>query len=280
MNTKFLTAITTAGLILTCSAARAHDGHGDAPKQEGQTYYGKSALLGDGSVRTYVVVSKEKSEAIKRRPPTEMGIEIPAAVMNSLPAEGKALVIDFPIQAKDTPMQYMMFDWNPQGHEPAGIYDKPHFDFHFYMQDLDDVMDINPGPCAGLDCDDYAKARRPVPAAFTPQGYIDVGSVVPYMGNHLIDPTSPEFNGQAFTRTWLYGAYDGEITFYEPMITKATLTGDPNHCEALKLPREYAESGYYPTKYCTAYDSTASLYRVSIQGFEYRSVPRVRERGR
>ena len=49
-----------------------------------------------------------------------VAIEIPQEVMNSLPAHAEALVIDFPIQARDTPSQYMLLDWNPQGHEPVG----------------------------------------------------------------------------------------------------------------------------------------------------------------
>ena len=32
----------------------------------------------------------------------------------------------------------------------------------------------------------------------------NVDAVVPAMGNHLIDPTSAEFNGKKFTRTWIY----------------------------------------------------------------------------
>ncbi|MGH8662238.1 MAG: hypothetical protein ACREUB_10830 [Burkholderiales bacterium] len=39
------------------------------------------------------------------------------------------------------------------------------------------------------------------------------------MGNHLIDPTSPEFKGKKFTRSWIYGVYGGRVTFYEEMVT-------------------------------------------------------------
>jgi hypothetical protein len=152
--------------------------------------------------------------------------------MDSLPLESGVFILDFPIQARDTPFQYMMFDWNPNGHEPEGIYEQPHFDFHFYIQDLDEVETIEPGPCSGLACENYERAIKPVPPPFLPEGYIDVKSVVPFMGNHLIDPASPEFRGQPFTRTWLYGSYDGRITLYEPMITVDSLTKQPDqvHC--------------------------------------------------
>ncbi len=41
------------------------------------------------------------------------------------------------------------------------------------------------------------------------------------MGAHWVDPTSPEFTGAGFSRTFLYGFWDGHMNFLEPMITKA-----------------------------------------------------------
>jgi hypothetical protein len=62
-------------------------------------------------------------------------------------------------------------------------------------------------------------------------------------------------------------AYDGQITFYEPMITVDSLTKQPDHCTALKLPAAYTDTGYYPTKYCTQFDSDNNVYRVYIKDF-------------
>lgn len=270
--TKIKTTLALTGMLMAGTAVWAHEGHeAEQPQQaaKNQPFWGASAQLGSGTVRTYVRLDKKNENAAKKIP-MELGVEIPESVMNNLPAEPQALIINFPIQAKQMPFQYMMLDWNPKGHEPAGVYDLPHFDFHFYMQDLDEVMDIKPGDCSGLDCADFEKAMKPVPAAFTPEGYINVGSVVPYMGNHLIDPKSPEFNGQKFTSTWLYGAYDGKITFYEPMITKETLTGRPNYCETLKQPEEVSINGFYPKTYCTAYDADQKVYRVYLKDFQRR----------
>ena len=55
--------------------------------------------------------------------------------------------------------------------------------------------------------------------------HIDVGAAVPDMGNHLIDSKSPELvtKGTIFTHTFIFGAYDGHVSFYEPMITRAYL---------------------------------------------------------
>jgi hypothetical protein len=40
------------------------------------------------------------------------------------------------------------------------------------------------------------------------------------MGNHLLDSQSPEMKDSLpFTTTFIYGAYEGELIFWEPMIT-------------------------------------------------------------
>src|SRR4051812_11414811 len=122
-RTIFLAA---AIAIAATAPMHAHEGHeAPAPLQRSPGY---SARLGNGRVSTYVVLSKNKDDKQERKRPVELGIEVPQEVMNSLPAHAEALVIDFPIQARDTPFQYMLLDWNPQGHEPVGIYDLPHFD--------------------------------------------------------------------------------------------------------------------------------------------------------
>jgi hypothetical protein len=64
-------------------------------------------------------------------------------------------------------------------------------------------------------------------------GCLDIGLVAPYIGNHLVDPTAPEFQGT------------------------------PSECTMLKLPEQYAETGYYPTKYCTELDWVKHLQRYS-----------------
>jgi len=268
-NTKVSTLVAAIAFSLA-PAIHAHDG-GSGESPAAMPHYYVAAPLAGGVVTTYV--TRTKADDRKGKKPLQVGIEIPAAVMNNLPSTPVAMAIDLPTSARNTPFQYMMLDWNPNGHEPAGVYDKPHFDFHFYMQDLEDVMDIKPGDCSGLNCDDYAKAMKPLPAEFAPEGYINVGSVVPYMGNHLVDPASPEFNGKLFTRTWLYGTYDGEITFYEPMITRKSLVEDGNQCSSLKLPSAYSKSGYYPTKYCTQYDERQKVYRIFVADFVYRQQP-------
>ena len=227
-----------------------------------KTYYGKPQAFGDGAVVTYVTVDRS-------RVPVALGIEIPAKSLGSLPASAQELIFEFPNEASSTPFRFMDLGWNPQGHPPVGTYTVPHLDVHFYLQTLQERNSIDPGPCEGLDCADYKRAVRDVPAQYVPQDYRNVGAVAPRMGNHLIDPASGEFNHQPFTRTFLYGAYDGKITFYEPMLSLHYLQSQPNEYLDLKLPAAYAQAGYYPTRYSVRYDAAKGVYRIALERFVY-----------
>ncbi|MFG1918829.1 hypothetical protein [Micromonospora sp. NPDC048898] len=177
------------------------------------------------------------------------------------------------------PFKWAMLNWDPRGHAPDQIYGVPHFDLHFYLQEEAEAMAIRTGPCGGMNlinCDDYARGRKPVPPAYLPAGYVDIDAVVPGMGNHLGDPAAPEFNGAPFTHTFLYGAYDGDITFYEPMINKAWFDDlaagrAANSCTPVKLPAAWEVAGWYPTQYCVAYRPNRQDFTVSMTGFVQRS---------
>ena len=98
----------------------------------------------------------------------------------------------------------------------------------------------------------------------------DVEAVAPAMGNHLIDLTGSEFRGVPFTRTWIYGAYEGRVTFYEEMVTLAFLKSLPDACVTFKAPPAVALTGRYPTKSCIRYVKDRSEYTVSLEGFQLR----------
>jgi len=241
-------------------------------QQAPNTFWGQPEKLGAGKIRTFVIVASDVDPATNYHPPLTIGVELDATSLSSLPNVKTMLLTDFPIQAARTPFQFMMIEWNPHGHPPAGIYDKPHFDFHFFIQDRQDALAIRPGSCAGVDCTDYRGAVQAVPTQYVPSGYTDIGLVAPFMGNHLVDLTSPEWNGRPFTRTIFVGAYHGRITFLEPMITLASLTSEPNSCSDLRQPASYANAAYYPLRLCTHYDETTKKYRVYLEKWVYRSL--------
>lgn len=107
--------------------------------------------------------------------------------------------------------------------------------------------------------------KKAVPAKYLQADFKDVDAVVPAMGNHLIDLTGPEFNNQPFTRSWIYGVYDGKVIFYEEMVTRDHILSKPNRCEPIKAPKAFATRGYYPTVSCIRHDAANDIYTVSME---------------
>ncbi|SDS69955.1 hypothetical protein [Microlunatus soli] len=171
---------------------------------------------------------------------------------------------------------YVLNNWNPMGHMPPHVYDLPHFDVHFYLNDNAERLAIRPGPCPALvNCEDYKLGKDLPDDRYVAPDYADLDAVEPAMGNHLIDPTGPEFNGERFTHTFIYGSWDDEITFYEPMITHEWLAGvadgtQQSACYPMKLPDAWQQSGWFPTRYCIRDLDNRDELSVSMEGFVYR----------
>jgi hypothetical protein len=172
----------------------------------------------------------------------------------------------------DMPFKWVLLNWNHQGHIPPGIYDRPHFDVHFVMAPVAEVFAIEAGPCGpeSVRCDQFALGKKPVPVNYLHPDFKDVDAVVPAMGNHLIDLTGDEFHRRPFTRSFIYGVYDGRVIFYEQMVTLAYLLSRPDDCAPIKLPQAYAVAGYYPTLTCTRHDPRTGTYSISMEKFVLR----------
>lgn len=156
-----------------------------------------------------------------------------------------------------TPFQFILLDWNPNGHEPDGIYTLPHFDFHFYLTAPGEVMNYT----------DNAKLNADPNPAYLPANHIG-GAPVPMMGKHWIDLASPELHGQPFTQTFLYGSYDQKIVFYEPMITLDFLKNTTSFERTIPQPAKVQKSGYYPTILRVVNQSGTT--NIILDGFTYR----------
>ncbi|WP_157245810.1 hypothetical protein [Nonomuraea typhae] len=248
--------------------------------------YGRAVPLGGGALRGYTQTDGRR--------PVAMGVTFTPAALRGLPPEmndgeicfdkngdgrverdtecavGHSRVLTLP--KAPAPFRWALVNWNPMGHIPVGVYNVPHFDFHFYIQPLAARNAIRPGPCPILtNCDDYRRAKVPVPARYSHPDFHDVDAVEPGMGNHLVDTAAHEFHGKPFTHTWIYGAYDGKITFYETMITKAWFDARKDGCVPIKRPSAWAEAGWYPTRYCIAHRGNRGDYTVSLTSFVRRS---------
>ncbi len=202
--------------------------------------FGPSVTMGNGSAKSWISLDAQGN-------PTGIGFNMSKGSLDNLPAAmpGTDYMLALPDEATTkTPYQHIMINWNPMGHEPDGIYNVPHFDFHFYIQPMAETMAIPPYmpataakfdnlPVAGSIHSDFAKG---------PGG-------VPGMGAHWSDLTSPEFKGAPFTETFVFGSYDGKVTFWEQMITLAWLKGNPTLDKAIKQPTRFDKASYYPTRY-------------------------------
>jgi hypothetical protein len=194
--------------------------------------------------------------------PQQLAVTITDDALNSVPAESAEEEVEFtvPLHPKATiatPFQFFELDWNPHGHPPAGIYDKPHFDIHTYMVTKDEVMTYT----------DPAKLNAAPADGYLPPHYAG-GQAVPQMGRHWMDVTAPEFNGQPFTQTFIYGTYDGQVKFYEPMITLDFLKNTTSFERTIPQPAKFQKAGYYPTKlHIIKHDG---LTEIVYDGFSYK----------
>jgi hypothetical protein len=173
-------------------------------------------------------------------------------------------------EAAGLPFRWLGLNWNARGHPPAGVYDIPHFDIHFYMVERETITSIRSGPCGEwTDCEDFERARIPVAPRYFPPGYTEVGAVVAQMGNHLLNTASPELATppRRFTHTLMYGAYEGNIIFIEPMITREFLLSRPDMCVPIAQPAEWQKPAYYPTRYCVRYRDNEAVLTISLEGF-------------
>lgn len=260
-------------------------GQAQAYPPQNLTDWGPAKAVGNGTAQTFYVETRSGK-------PVAIGFELSSGALDNLPTAysdgmweykghtccGHETVLDFPASAlQNTAFEWFGLNWNPQGHIPPGIYDVPHFDMHFYTMPYQDRFAIEPGLCAAappgtlISCDSFYTGLEPLPADMEPGGgFVNVGAVEAGMGAHMIDLTGPEWNGETFTHTYIWGVYDGEITFQEPMITRDYLLQKHEEvCTPYAAPQAMPEAGYYPTEYCIRYDERRDSHQISLESFEY-----------
>ena len=242
-TSRLLASLATLSALAVITACR----DSVASEARSSISYAPAVNIGEGTVRTYVVSDS-------RGTPTSLGVELSESALRGLPNTPRMLHLPFPKEADDTQYTFMMFDWNPAGHEPEHVYTIPHFDFHFYMGEEAEVVKISGGPDPVLP-----------DARFVPADYISPGNAaVPGMGVHWVDRTAGELNGRTFDQTFIYGFTGGKLLFVEPMITKAFLESNTSFTTELKVPAEVQRPGFYPKRYSIRHDTTAKVYRISI----------------
>ncbi|MES2305061.1 MAG: DUF5602 domain-containing protein [Gemmatimonadota bacterium] len=220
------------------------------------TTYGAAVALGSGSARAYQVTENGT--------PTEVGVALSEAALDGLPSApqmgGYEYVLQLPT-GNMTQYQTVGLNWNPTGHPPSTVYTLPHFDVHFYMIASAERGAIDPSDPA------FAAKAAALPAAgYQASGYVadPPANVIPHMGLHWTDSNAGEFHNQPFTRTFIYGSWDGRFVFLEPMITRAYLLTHPDEVVPLGSPVQHAINGYYPAGYRVSWNAAAAEYRIAL----------------
>ena len=278
-----------AGLVLCLATATLA-----APSSGATRHLGTSATMGGGKVATYAEV-----DASGR--PAAIGVTFSDTALANLPMEtsdgnhcfdengdGKLdrttecnawheRVLPLPSELahrNEMPFKWALLNWNPIGHFPPGIFDKQHFDVHFYIEPIESIFAIQRGPC-GLEkvrCDQFVVGQKPVPDNYLPKGYQDLGLVAPAMGNHVVDMSDKNFHGEPFSRHWIYGIYDGRVIFYEEMVSLAFLQSRLDVCNPIPQAEAFGLAGWYPTQSCIRWDAERREHTVSLEGFALRTV--------
>lgn len=225
------------------------------------TYEGKPVALGKGSARTVV-----RTDASGK--PTSIGVVLSEAALEGLPTAPPGTQPNFPYElpmperGPRTVVDHVVVNWEVAGHPPPKVYDVPHFDFHFYLVGRAEREKVH-----FQHGDESGQPGQQPPAELLPAGYIvPPGTAVPQMGVHAVHPGAPEFNGQPFTATFIYGYHDKRQTFLEPMVTLAYLKSKPAFSAPVPRPASYLKAGVYPSSYRVRYDPAGRNYEVSLEG--------------
>lgn len=288
--TTFALAIAMGGASTPAHAQAKAYGRASAKvstKSAAARRYGTSVKLGDGQARSYVTLDPQTGA------PAEIGVALSERALEGLPTAGSGhhgagmvtheFILTMP-EGNGTPFKFVELNWNPMGHEPDGVYqDVPHFDFHFYTITKDERDAIVPesaefeSQANNLPTGDYVPAFS-VPLG--PPGAPPAKLAVPKMGVHWSDVRSAELQKllgkpelyKPFTATFIHGSWNGQFTFWEPMITRAHIlekkaTNDPavrDQVIPISVPAKYKVSGYYPAAYRITWDKAAKEYRIAL----------------
>ena len=233
-------------------------------RQDGtrNTFYGPAVQMGKGQIRTWINIRHRDGK------PLALGIEMTDGSLLNLPTDAHDFAANtfiLPLHQrarKLTPFDHITVNWEPEGHEPKGIYDVPHFDVHFYKISVAHQLAINglPGPA-------------PAPG-FLPASYVIEGATVPQMGTHWLDPASPELSPKPapFTHTFIYGSNNGHVHFLEPMITRELISSGTYVKKAFPQPEKFSPvNKNYPEVYRIWMNWYNNRHYVALTNFVWRS---------
>lgn len=217
-------------------------------------YYGATRPFGKGVVRSVITLDKNDD-------PVAMGVIFSEKALLFPGTEDVNITLQLHPKGKDMVVDHIDFGYHPQGHEGPGFMVE-HFDFHFYwiseQEKLSIPFFVDEGPAADLP-----------PAQYWPEAYVYDVVNVPQMGRHWI--TLEQATSEDFDETFIYGSYDSEFTFYEPMITMEYLmAGNFESSYPITPLGDYTIPGYYANSYEINYDPVKKQYSVMLTDMSWR----------
>ena len=192
---------------------------------------------------------------------SEIQLKIPMAeIEDAIRHPSKVIDFDLPDSVRGGSLiQHVSIDWNRHGHDPEKVYGKPHFDFHFFFVDGAKVASIN--------CSD----QTAIPEELVPAGYVlppldAPDSCVPNMGYHAV-PVADLQPSHAFTETPIYGYYQGQFIFFEPMMTREFLMQGKSINYPIQYPASFLKQSkkmFMPTLFKMEFSPKEDAYRITL----------------
>ncbi len=251
----------TMGIVVSFQSCQKDEGlkkpttEAELKAQGTNTFYGPTVPFMGGTARAWVKVNGNGNGD-----PTAVGIDVSEKVLENLSDDQIRVVLNMPNNKGGNFYTHMMVDWNPMGHLP--IYGAPHFDFHFYL--VPESLRLQ------IEEDDLEEFENIPEAIYQPPLYFKVPGGVPEMGAHWLDLLSPEVAGTGeFTQTYIWGSFDGDFIFFEPMITSAYLLQHPDVTFEVRQPEAYEVDGWYPTHYSIKYSTSPGKYTISLDNLVF-----------
>ncbi len=227
--------------------------------KDNQILKGAEVVMGNGKANSFFKIDNNGT-------PLEIGFEMTMEAFNGLtqdPTNFAQSIFVLPLDQKAidvTPFDHLVINWQPHGHPPVGVYTEPHFDFHFYKITLAEQLAIPPYSPASA-----AQFDLLPPTGFMPATYKADPGGIPAMGKHWTDPAAAP---SPFTHTMIYGSYNGQVHFVEPMVTLAVLQGGTTINIPYAQPLNFAKAGkWYPTKYNIYMDGQTHKHYVTLTDF-------------
>jgi hypothetical protein len=247
--------LAVAAGLLAAQPLAAHDG----PET---TYRSSPAEFGSGTAETWITFDDHGK-------PVEIGLGISETGLAAITEYSDvALSLPLPPQAAATGFEHVLLNWNPLGHGPMHVFDVPHIDVHFYLTDEAAREAINPADPEFLTKAAREPHRDLMPADFVPPPMLEP---IEGMGVHWSDQTAPVFHGSSFSHVLIYGAWDGAVTFIEPMVVNEVLDSKETVEAKVKQPARVAEAGFHPSSYRIGFDAERGMHVVVLEDLAWRT---------